>query len=387
MTPSAPDDARAQVPIGARFTDDDLSQRRLEFTAWQSPHDTPVDALITGASGFIGWHLAERLLNEGKRVRLLVRRPEAVADLAHKGAEVVVGSLSDAAAIRRAVDGARIVYHLAAMTCAFSVQQLMRANRGGTRAIARACADQPERPVLVQVSSVAAAGPTARGHIRSETETPSPVSNYGRSKLSGELAAAEFAGEVPITIVRPGIVFGPRNREMLPMFRTIKYGNFHPVPGWNTPPLSLLHIDDALEILLRAAERGSRLPAAAGSRKQHQALEQLTSGSGVYFAAAPEYPDYAELGRMMRSLLSRPYAPILPVLGPFPWIVAGINERLARLRGRPESFNLDKIREAQAESWACSPEKAATELGCQASKSLTDHLASTVAWYRANAWL
>lgn len=344
--------------------------------------DQPVHALVTGANGFIGRHLAERLLADGKRVRLLVRRPETVGELQALGAEVVVGGLDDVAALTSAAAGVETVYHLAAMTSALSVDEMLRANRDGAENVARACAAQPQKPLLVQVSSIAAAGPARRGELRRETDVPVPVSNYGRSKLAGEEAVARFAGELPVTIVRPGIVFGPRNREMLPMFRSIKYAHAHFIAGWRSPALSLIHVDDCVEVLLRAAAQGSRLPARAANP-----LAQLTSGAGVYFAAAGEYPDYAELGRMMRTLLKRPFAPIIPLLGPLAWMAAGANEQIARLRGRPDSFNFDKIREATAPSWACSAELAARDLSFSPPQPLQQRLQSTVDWYQQERWL
>lgn len=343
----------------------------------------PVHALITGANGFIGMHLTERLMADGRRVRLFVRKPETVARLKQSGAEVVVGTLDDEEALARAVDGVETVYHLAAMTAALRVDDMMRANGAGSSNIARACAAGQQRPVLVHVSSIAAAGPTERGRVRRETDSPAPISNYGRSKHAGELAVAEHAAQVPITIVRPGIVFGPRNTEMLPMFKTIKFAHFHPVPGRNPPQLSLMHVEDCVEVLLRAAETGSRL-----SADERNVGDRLTSGHGVYFATAPEFPDYAELGRTLCKLLGRPCAPVVSLPGPLPWIVAGINEKvLGRLRSKPDTFNLDKIREARAESWACSGELAARELGVKPIASLEERLASTVQWYRQNRWL
>jgi len=346
------------------------------------PVSEPVHALITGASGFIGMHLAERLLAEGKRVRLLVRRPDAVSSLREQGAEVVAGSLDDFDAITQAADGVETVYHLAAMTSALRVDDMMRVNGEGARNVARACSAQRQPPVLVYVSSIAAAGPTRRGQVRRETDVPAPISNYGRSKSTGEKAVALHAGDIPVTIVRPGIVFGPRNREMLPMFRAIKYAHVHPVAGWRTPPLSLLHVEDTVEVILRAAAHGSRLPACDGD-----SLAQLTSGRGVYFAVSSEYPDYAELGRMMRRMLRRPWAPVVPLFGPSLWIAAGVNEMICRLRGKSDSFNLDKIREAKVESWACSGELAQRELGIEPRRSLHERLESTVDWYFANGWL
>lgn len=345
--------------------------------------ERPVHALVTGANGFIGRHLVERLLAEGRRVRLYVRRPETVDELRSQGAEVVVGSLEDVESLTRAAAGVETVYHLAAMTAALSCDEMLRANRDGAEHVARACAEQPgSKPLLVQVSSIAAAGPAKRGEVRRETDRPEPVSNYGRSKLAGEQAVAQFAGELPITIVRPGIVFGPCNREMLPMFRSIKYARLHFVPGRQPPALSLIHVDDCVELLLRAADRGTRLPADTSDL-----LERISSGRGVYFAAAPEYPDYAEFGRMMRTALQRPHAAVILLSGPLAWFAAGASERIARLRGRPDHFNCDKIREATAPSWACSVELAARDLRFEPPQPLQARLQATVDWYQQKRWL
>jgi nucleoside-diphosphate-sugar epimerase len=325
-------------------------------------------------------HLAERLLAQGKRVRLFVRRPDAVEELRQSGAEVVVGSLDDADAIERAVDGVETVFNLAAMTAAIRPDDMLRVNGDGSRLIAAACAAQWRKPLLVQVSSIAASGPAKRCEVRKETDAPAPVSNYGRSKLAGEQAVAEFAAEIPITIIRPGIVFGPRNREMLPMFKSIKFGGLHAVPGWRSPALSILHVDDCVDVILAAASRGSRLPACEGT------TERLTAGRGVYFAVGPEYPSYFELGRLMRSALNCPRAFVLQ-MGNIPWLAAAMTEQVARIRGKPNSFNLDKIREARVESWACSGELAEQELGFSVPRPLTERLQATVDWYRQERWL
>jgi nucleoside-diphosphate-sugar epimerase len=91
---------------------------------------------------------------------------------------------------------------------------------------------------------------------------------------------------------------------------------------------------------------------------------------------------------MLRKLLRRPFAPVLPLMGPLPWIAAAVNERVVcRVRGRPDSFNLDKIREAKAASWACSGELAEKELGVKPVATLEERFESTVEWYCKNRWL
>ncbi len=171
----------------------------------------------------------------------------------------------------------------------------------------------------------------------SETDVPTPISIYGRSKFAGELALLEYAHEVPTTIVRPGIVYGPWNKEMLPIFQTIQRLRVHPVVGWRTPSLSFSYVDDTLEIMQRAAAFGSRIPAGRPTDRS-----RLCAGRGVYFAVSKEHPTYAELGRMIGQLMGYGQIKTLPLLGPAAWIAASANELMSRVRGHSDTFNRDK---------------------------------------------
>jgi nucleoside-diphosphate-sugar epimerase len=333
--------------------------------------------LVTGATGFIGSHLVDSLLDRGAKVRCLVRSLERGRVLRERGVELIFGDLDRPASLTAALEGIRTVYHLAGCTKSLSAAEMFRINEGGCAALARIGSLQRDPPRLVIVSSIAAAGPTTRGNLRREGESPHPVSNYGRSKLAGELAAARYADRAPTTIVRPGIVFGPRDPALAKAFRTIRRLWVHPSPGWFPPALSYIYVADLVEILLRAAERGARISAA----------ENGSPGRGRYFAVASEYPTYAELGRMARPMLSRHLAPVVPLAGPAVWCVAGANEVLSRLRGRPDELNLDKIREALAESWACSGESARRELAFTPPRPLVERLHETIEWYAREGWL
>ena len=148
------------------------------------------------------------------------------------------------------------------------------------------------------------------------------MSHYGRSKLAAEQAAARFAATVPMTVVRPGMVFGPRDTGFIQVMRSIRKLYCHLSPGFHPPALSLIHISDLVELMLAAAERGRRMPA----------TRKWTAGGGAYFAVSPEYPTYAELGRLVRPMLGRSYAPIVPIPAPLAYCVGGLNEVLAAAR-------------------------------------------------------
>ena len=335
--------------------------------------------LVTGASGFVGGHLVAWLVKRGDQVRCLVRPTSRTKHLESLDVELVHGDMAKGADWQSVLDGVEVVYHVAGKTCALRARELNQVNAAGTYELARACARRTSPPTLLLMSSLAAAGPSRWQQPRVESERPRPISNYGRSKRAGERAAQAWADEVPLTIVRPGIVFGPYNREMLPIFRSVLRFRVHAVPGFQASRVSLIHIDDLVEITIRAAQLGARI--------SRQNEEDEFSGTGIYFACAPEQPTYAELGRIIGRALGRRNVLLVHLPGPIPWLAAAGNQLAAILRGLPDTFNLDKMREATAGSWTGSPETVRRELDFSPPLPIGDRMSQTVRWYLDSGWL
>ncbi len=341
--------------------------------------------LVTGATGFIGGHLVRTLVSQHHRVRCLVRQRSSTTALASLDVELAVADLDNPQELDRWVQDCDLVFHLAGRTSALKREDLFRTNALGSQAIAEACAKKLTPPTLIVVSSLAAAGTGVAGRPRDISDRIRPVSEYGRSKRAGELAAIAWAHRIPLSIVRPGIVFGPANREMLPMFLSVARYHVHAVPGFTARRVALIHDDDLIEILLRVAERGKRI--APGQSRTSTPPAQRISSDGFYFVADPQFPTYAQLGRMLNVATGRSGALVLPIAEPIAWLAAAGNQWVNRLRGQTDSFNIDKMREAFAGHWTLQVSRLHSELGFVPPLSLQERLNATANWYRQHGWI
>lgn len=334
--------------------------------------------LVTGAAGFIGSHVIRALLDRGDDVTGLVRKTSPLDRLRSLGIKLVYGDVTDGPSLAAAVRDVQTVYHLAGCTLALRAERYYQINEQGVRNLAEVCAAQDTPPVLVTVSSLAAAGPAPDDRLRTPDDPPAPVSHYGRSKRAGELVAERFADRMPITIVRPPIVLGEADRYGLPMFRSIAWFGVHAVPALGRRRYSVIHAADLARLLILAAERGSRLrPVESG----------IPSSAGYYFAAGDEHPSYAELGRMIGTALGRRRVLIVPTPPRAVWVTAALVEVGSRLAGRPGYLSFDKAREVRAGSWLCSAQTAVDELQFSVAAPLSARLRQTADWYRREKWL
>ena len=333
------------------------------------------NVLVTGATGFIGTHLVRHLTLRGDRVTCLVRSNSDRSGLLESDPEFQIGDLSDDQSIQHATQGKDVVFHLAGTTKTLRPIEFQRANVDGAQRIARCCSQAETPPTLIHVSSLAAAGPSEKSRPRTETDSSNPISNYGKSKLRGEIAVRKFSGSLPLSIIRPPIVLGPGDRDGFEMFKGIADWATHFVPGFTDHDFSVIHVDDLCAALLCVADQGKRVAPDANNEQ------------GIYFASEQQILTYAELGHMIGRSLGKRRVRILR--GPISviWAVAGINEAISRLRGRPHILNWDKTREAKAGSWACSSDRLRQETNFLTAKTLQERIDETASWYIEHAWI
>ena len=322
-------------------------------------------AAITGASGFVGGALAEELRREGYEITALVRPSSERAHLEALGARLVMGSLADADALAEFVRNSDVVYHVAAVVRTADPEEFTRSNVQGTRALLEACARRPGgSPPVVLVSSLAAAGPSPDGHLLDESEPPHPVTPYGRSKLAQEALAAEFRGRVPVVAVRPPVVYGPRDKAVLVMFKTVMMGICPHLIG-GTEKSCMIHVDDLALALRLAGEHGKT--------------------GATYFATDGAVHGTLEISRTIARVLGRRTL-TLPAPIALARILAKINQAVTP-RGMTPVLNEEKVRDLSQRFWVCSDDRARRELGYRSRYDLESGMKHTADWYRSAGWI
>jgi dihydroflavonol-4-reductase len=333
---------------------------REEVEAWAARMPQPV--AVTGATGFVGSHLAEALLRGGVRPRLLVRDPARLLPEVREHAEVVTGDVEDAGSLVRFVDGCAVVLHLAGRLRAAREAEFDRTNRGGTEALVAALRERAPQARLVHVSSLAAAGPTPDPAGRYPDDPPAPVSAYGRSKLAGEAAARRHAGGW--TIVRPPAIYGPRDIDVLQFFRLAARG-LVPLPAgerW----MSIAHVSDVVRAILAAA--AAERPAGVLHLGEPAPTEMRALVAAL-----------AEAGGVRARVVPVPPA-LVRALG-----LAG--DLAQRLGFRNVAMTGDKARELLARHWSARTEGSLRGIGLPGYVPFRDGAIATWAWYRQHRWL
>lgn len=319
--------------------------------------------LVTGGTGFVGSHLIDALLRRGDEVTALVRTPGKAAGLAARGVRLVRGDLDAMDALREAAEGADVVYHVAGRVAARDDAEFLQANRGGTANLL-AAAQETGTPRFVLVSSLAAAGPAARGVPLSGGEPPRPVTAYGRSKLAGE--AAVRAGPLPWVILRPPMVYGPRDTEVLKLFKLARWG-VAPVFGKGDQELSAIFGPDLAAALIAAGTS----PNAVGK---------------TYLPCHPEVFTSGALARQIGTAVGRDVLvlSVPEVIGR--GLLAAIGGA-AKLTGTASVLSSEKADEFFEAAWTANPAALTAETGWRAETDLAKGLAETMEWYRAEKWV
>lgn len=321
---------------------------------------------ITGANGFIGSNLVRELLKEGHRTYCLCRREEAAVSLAEQGADIVYGDLLNITNLGEYLQQCDVVIHVAGITKSINESGYYRGNVQTTERLLQAIRQHaPPHQRLVYISSQAAAGPSIKASF-SELDFARPISAYGKSKRAAERAVLELKDDRDVVILRPSIVFGPRDREMLPLFKGAQLGIIVHA-GFRYFPVNFIYIDDLVRAIILSATHEN----APGK---------------IFFVHDGRSSSWKIMNKILAAELNG-RAITVPVLLQVLHFICLISGSISRFRGKPSYMNPDKWLEIKQSGWLCSSSSIETELGFSTDRKLSEAVALTANWYRKNKFI
>jgi nucleoside-diphosphate-sugar epimerase len=324
-------------------------------------------ALVTGASGFVGSHLAEYLVGRGNAVRCLVRKTSNLKYLNDQGVELAYGGLDGETDWNGVLDGVDTIYHVAGLTFARRRQDYFKVNHKGTESlIAAALARRGAIKKFVYISSLAAVGPSLDGRPVTEASETRPISPYGQSKLLGEEAVRAAGDLLDVTIVRPPAVYGPRDYAIYEFFKAIARG-IAPRIGRTDMSVSLVHVRDLAEGIVLAAESDA-------------------SRGRTYFISSDMGYSMSAINKLLMNILGC-RARSISIPRSLAYGMALGAEAVSAVLNRPPVINRDKVRDLSQASWVCSIDAARRELGYSQKIPLEAGLRDTYQWYCKEGWL
>ena len=324
---------------------------------------TPQIAL-TGATGFLGSHIADRLLKAGYGVRASIRTTSSLRWITGKPIQPLRVDLAEVEDCRRLVAGCAGVIHCAGVTAAPTEEAYRRGNVDTTAALLTAAGEACGDGAFVLISSLAAHGPADREAPAVEGVPDRPISAYGRSKLAAERLVLDPGHGLRGVVLRPPSLYGPRDRDFLPLFRVARR-------GWTVRlgrQLAALSLVDGRD----AAAAAVALLAAPDAR-------------GVY---------YVDDGRLGYALPELTAALAVAVQRPVRTLQVplGLLQLASRLLGhslaaRSPVLNPDRLTDLAQTGWVCDGGRLATETGFRPKYDAKRGLSETYAAYRREGWL
>jgi nucleoside-diphosphate-sugar epimerase len=323
--------------------------------------------LLTGGSGFLGSFVAEQLAADGHVVRALVR-PRSDRRVLEKlaGIEFAPGAIEDPASLGPAVDGADAVVHVAGIVKARRPSEFFEVNTQGTKNLLEAAAGRGVGR-FVYVSSLAAVGPSLDGTPVPDDVEPRPVTHYGRSKLEAERAVLGAKDRIHVTVVRPPLIYGPRDRETLAFFTSVRNGVL-PMTGDGNNTLSVVYVADCAAAIVRAL------------------TVQGASGRTYFVDDGSVYVWREALAHIESALGRRAFVRFGMPMGVVK-VAAAATQLWGKVTNTAQMLTLDKVNELTQPHWVCSGAGARRDLGWEPRVNWAQGVEEAVKWYRAEGWL
>ncbi|MCD6165522.1 NAD-dependent epimerase/dehydratase family protein [bacterium] len=321
---------------------------------------------VTGATGFIGSHLVEALLQRGNRVVCLIRKTSNLRWLRNLNLEFVYGDLCNGENLEQFVSEADQIFHLAGLTKARGETEYFAVNTLSTQRLLKVIEKvNPNLQRFVFLSSAAAAGPSPNSIPVRESDPVAPITSYGRSKAEAEKIVLSFSSKLPVTIIRPPAVYGPRDQDVYVYFKWTQRG-VQVLIGKNRQ-LSLVFVKNLVQGTLAAAEHS----AAIGE---------------IFFITDDGIFTWEYLNELIaRALGVRPIC--LHFSESLLNVMAVFAEAYGKIIRKPILLNREKIRDISQRYWICDNSKARQVLGFIPPHPTAKAIQETADWYRKHGWL
>jgi len=325
--------------------------------------------LVTGATGFIGSHIVDVLLDRGFEVRCLVRSNSDLTWLKGKNVELFEASYTDMEKLKLAVKDIDIIYHVAGIIAAKNYDGYLQGNKLPTINLLNAVLESNTKlKRFLYVSSQTASGPSeSREKPKTEDMPMTPITSYGKSKKETELEVYEYFNKIPITIVRPPAVYGPRDKAIFAVFQSVKLG-IGTLMGFNDKYVSLVHSSDLSRGIVDAS------------------LSENTI-SKIYFISSKEFYTWKQIINIIKKTIDKKLLLTINLPHSIILTLGTISEYFGKLSGSVPVFNYEKGIDFIQDYWTCSIEKAAKDFGYEQKMSIEDGIAETIQWYKQNKWM
>ena len=327
-------------------------------------------ALVTGATGFVGSHVVDVLLERGFDISYIARKSSNHRWMDGKKAVLVEGSLHDLESLHKAMDGVDIVIHVAGQIAGKDENDFYRGNVGVTKNLLDAVrAYRPQLSRFVHVSSLAVTGPAPSLDRPVNEETPlRPLTAYGRTKKLAEDEVRLAMKEFPATIVRPPAVFGPRDAAIVTFFQSVNRG-LAPLIGLDDKYLNLIHIRDLARGIVDAATKS-------------------VAANQTYFISSDEVYTWSQVANIAGAVTGRRRVIKLRIPDTLVLGIAGMSGFFGKMfMSEPPVLNYEKGIDFIQKYWICSNTKAHKDLGYRQEVSIEEGVLETMTWYREEGWL
>ncbi|MGE5480969.1 MAG: NAD-dependent epimerase/dehydratase family protein [Chloroflexota bacterium] len=325
--------------------------------------------LVTGATGFIGSHLIDLLLEKNYDVVATVRKTSNLRWLKDKPVRTIDGGAFDSDSLKAELRDADIIFHVAGVTFGSAEEDFMKGNRDATSKLLETAANHCRNlKKFVFVSSQTVAGPSASlDRPVTEDMAPNPLTAYARSKKAAEDVVLQYRDKLPITILRAPAVYGPRDEAIFPIFKSVKMG-LATLIGFNNKYLSLMHGIDLCRGIYSAA------------------MSERTTGE-IYFITSSKFYSWSEVMTEIKNAFGRKNVLMIRLPHSIVLAAAAATQFAGKFMKKPPVFNYEKGVDFIQDYWICSPEKARRDFGFEQTMTLAEGVRDAVEWYKRNKWL